>query len=194
MHGAYNSRNEHANKTQQGAMKTMAGKNETTSIDPSVFAANPKGDGAGAGEAAGGYVIDFASVPNVNEPIPPGTYNCTIVAAEPTTSKAGGNPMIKLRWRIDDEGDYHHRNIFDHLVFSPNALWRVRQVLEAIGYASNFAGAINPENLLGESATLKITVQAGNGINPETGEPYPPRNNVARVLPIGTSSKVADLL
>lgn len=167
--------------------------NKNTTIDPSVFASGD-GNAAGTDMPATGFVINFADVPDANEPVPPGTYNCTIVAAEPTTSKSGGNPMIKIRWRIDDEGDMHKRNIFDNLVFSPNALWRVRQVLEALGFANNFNGAVNPESLIGEQATLKITIQAGNGINPETGEPYPPRNNVAKVLPLGTSRKVADLL
>lgn len=168
-------------------------KNNANSIDPSVFASDDSA--AGNNDAAGmGFVIDFAKVPDAAEPLPPGTYNCTIVHAEPTTSKSGGNPMIKIRWRVDDDGEFKGRNIFDNLVFSQNALWRVRQVLEALGYAKDFNGVVNPENLLGESATLKVTIQAGNGVNPETGEPYPPRNNVAKVLPIGTARKVADLL
>lgn len=169
-------------------------KNTPQSIDPSVFANDAPKEALDQAIAGTGFVIDFASVQDASKPVPPGMYNCTIVAAEPTISKAGNNPMIRLRWRIDDDGDYYHRNIFDHLVFSPAALWRVRQVLQAIGYANNFAGEVNPENLLGESATLQVTIQAGNGTNPETGEPYPPRNNVAKVLPIGTSQKVADLL
>lgn len=172
----------------------MPSKNNDQTIDPSVFAS---GDDAATGDTiklpAGGFVVNFAEIPDANEPVAPGTYDCTIVAAEPTTSKAG-NPMIKIRWRIDDEGPAHHRNIFDNLVFTPAALWRVRQVLEALGFASNFAGNVNPESLIGEAATLKITIQAGNGNNPETGEPYPPRNNVAKVSKIGTSRKVADLL
>lgn len=160
-------------------------------IDDSVFASGNNDETVDM--PAGGFRINFADVPDASEPVAPGTYNATIVHAEPKTS-TNGNPMIAIRWRIDDEGDYHKRNIFDNLVFAPNALWRVRQVLEALGYAKNFDGAVNPESLLGESATLKVTIQAGNGINPETGEPYPPRNNVAKVLPAGTSRKVADLL
>jgi len=169
-------------------------KNNDT-IDPSVFA---KGnDGAATGDTvklpAGGFVVNFAEIPDADQPIAAGTYNATIVAAEPTISQAG-NPMIKIRWRIDDEGPAHKRNIFDNLVFTPAALWRVRQVLTALGFADNFNGAVNPESLIGESATLKLVIQAGNGINPETGEAYPPRNSVAKVTKLGTSRKVADLL
>lgn len=163
--------------------------NKNTPIDPNVFA----NDDSAVVLQAGDFVIDFGTIPATAEPIPAGTYNCTIVHAGPAISKSG-NPMIKLRWRVDDAGEYWHRTIFDNLVFTAAALWRVRQTLEALGYASTFKGEINPENLLGESAMLQITVQAGNGINPETGEPYPARNSVAKVLPLGASRKVADLL
>ena len=167
-------------------------KNTPQAIDPSVFA-NDDDSGSDAQLPAGGFVIDFSSVPDSAAPVAAGTYNCTIVHAAPALSKAG-NLMIKIRWRIDDDGEYNRRLIFDNLVFSPNALWRIRQVLEALGYAKDFNGEIRPESLLGESATLKITIQAGNGVNPETGEPYPPRNNVAKVLPAGSARKVDDLL
>lgn len=169
-------------------------KNNNDTIDPSVFASgDDAGKPAGTDMPAGGFVVNFAEIPDADQPVAAGTYNATIVAAEPTTSQAG-NPMIKIRWRIDDEGPAHKRNIFDNLVFTPAALWRVRQVLTALGYADNFNGNVNPESLIGESATIKLVIQAGNGINPETGEAYPPRNSVAKVTKLGTSRKVADLL
>lgn len=166
-------------------------KNKPQPIDMGVFADDAETRGNATG--TGGYSIDFSTVPDTDKPIPPGKYNATIVHAEPKTSKAG-NPMIAIRWRIDDEGEYYHRNIFDNLVFSQNALWRVRQVLLAVGFSTTFNGDVNPESLLGESATLTVTIQAGKGINEETGEPYPPRNSISKVEPIGNSAKVADLL
>jgi len=174
----------------------MAIKKVTAEIDPSVFANDDNRDpyGNSALDGASPFVIDFASVPKGDEPVPAATYGCTIVHAEATTSKSSGNPMISLRWRIDDDGEYYHRTIFDQLVFTQAALWRVRQLLEALGYADTFKGEINPESLLGESATLQVVIQAGKGVNPETQEPYPPRNSVKRYLPAGTSQQVADLL
>lgn len=102
--------------------------------------------------------------------------------------------MIALQLRINDEGDYHKRIIFDQLVFTQTALWRVRQFLEALGWASTFKGTVDPESLLGEPLTVQTTVQASDKINAETGEPYPPKASVKRYLPAGTSQKVADLL
>lgn len=166
--------------------------NKSAEIDPSVFA-DTREYPSDTPDGSNPFVIDFAQVASGNEPVPAGTYNVTIVAAEPTTSK-NGNAMIKLRHRINDEGDHHKRIIFDQLVFTQGALWRVRQLLEALGYDDTFKGEVNPENLLGEQLVIKVTVQAGNGVNPETGEPYAPKNNVAKYLPAGTSQKVADLL
>jgi hypothetical protein len=177
--------------------KTKAKRNVPVPIDPSVFANDDKRDPYGNSALEGAsdaFVIDFATVPKGDEPIPAGTYNATIVHAEPTTSKSSGNPMIALRWRIDDDGEYYHRTLFDQLVFTQSALWRVRQLLEALGYAEDFKGEIKPESLLGESATLQVTIQAGKGVNPETQEPYSPRNSVKKYLPVGTSQQVADLL
>lgn len=166
-------------------------KNGPQAIDMGVFADDA--EQSGAGNASGGFSIDFSTVPDTDKPIAPGKYNATIVHAEAKESKAG-NPMIALRWRIDDEGEYEKRNIFDNLVFSQNALWRVRQVLLAVGFSTTFNGDVNPESLLGESATLTVTIQAGKGVNTETGEPYPPRNSITKVEPLGARAKVADLL
>lgn len=165
--------------------------NKNNPIDPSVFASGD--NGGNVDMPAGGFVVNLAEIPDAAEPVPAGVYNATIVHAEPKVSKSG-NAMIALRWRIDDEGPAHKRIIFDNLVNTETALWHVREVLLAIGYAKSFDGSINPEALLGESATLTVTIQAGNGVNPETGEAYPPRNNVKKVAKLGTSRKVADLL
>src|ERR1051325_4964372 len=174
----------------------MSSKNKPEPIDPSLFV-DPMGGEDYKGDATDtpetGFVIDFAKVPDISAPVPAGQYDATIVKAEAGISKAG-NPMIKLRWRIDDDGEYYHRQIFDNLVFTETALWRVRQFLAAIGYASDFKGEINPENLLGESAIIALTIQAGEGINPETQEPYPPRNSISKVLPLGSRRTVDDLL
>lgn len=165
-------------------------KNQPMAINPDVFADDSE---LPATATSGTYVIDFAKVSDPNELIDAGRYNCTIVHAEPKMSK-NNNPMIAIRWRIDDDGKWYHRTIFDNLVFTENALWKVRQVLSALGFDKTFSGEITPESLLGESATLVVTVKAGEGIDQETGEPYPAKNNISKVLPIGNRRVVEDLL
>lgn len=167
----------------------ITARNRAAAINPDVFAADDEGNAT----ADNPFVIDFAEVPASDVPVPAGTYQVTVAAARPATSKAN-NPMIALQLRIEDDGDYYKRIIFDQLVFTQAALWRVRQFLEALGWASTFKGTVDPESLLGEQLTVQTTVQASDKINPETGELYPPKASVKRYLPAGTSQKVADLL
>lgn len=175
----------------------MPTKNQPQQIDPSVFAS--EGDVPVDMEATG-FSIDFSTVPTEEELIPAGKYDATIANAEATASKAG-NPMIKLRWKIRS-GDYEGRTVFDQLVFiTPTGDWnqdyplrKIKEFLLAIGYSTTFSGQLNPESLIGESCVIKVKVDAGKGINPETQEPYPSKNAVANYEKAGSRRKVDDLL
>lgn len=129
-------------------------------------------------------VIDFSEVKGI-EPVPAGQYLATIVHAENKTSNAG-NEMINLRWKIEadskEEGD--GRIIFDAMVFTENALFRVKRTMQAIGFGKKFKGEVHPEDLLGKSALLTVDIQPSDQIDPETDEPYPPRNRVKNIKPI----------
>lgn len=132
--------------------------------------------------------IDFSDVQGL-EPIPQGLYPCSIVFAEAGMSQSE-NPKIDLRWKVE-EGEYADRMIFDTLSFHPKALFRTKAVLQALGWAKDFAGDVDVEDLLGASATLSVTIEDSTGTD-EFGEPYPPRNRVVKVKPTGQSVK--DLL
>lgn len=174
----------------------MAPKNTPQAIDPSVFA----NDDQAVEMPSSGFSIDFSSVPTEEELIPIGKYAATIANAEAAVSKAG-NPMIKLRWKISD-GDYAGRTVFDQLVFiTPTGDWnadyplrKIKGFLLAIGYAQDFKGDLNSENLIGESCVIKVKVDAGKGINPETQARYADKNAVAAYEPAGSRRKVDDLL
>lgn len=151
----------------------------------------------------GSFVVDL-TVPMVQELLPKGDYNATIVSAKPTVAKSG-NPMIELRWRIDG-GDFDQRSIFDFLVFTrPTGDWnkdfplrRIRSLVDTIGTHVLTNGAIDCEKLLGESCVLNVVQvdgkRNGNTINPETGEAYPMQNNVSAYKPAGSLRTVDDLL
>jgi hypothetical protein len=93
-----------------------------------------------------------------------------------------GNDKIDLQWLIE-EGDHAERIIFDTLVWHPKALFRIKQTLIAFGYEADFAGAVEAEELIGQTALLIIDIESSTQIDEATGEPYPPRNRVKRVLP-----------
>jgi len=176
----------------------MPSKNTPQEIDPAVFASD---DNTQVDMPSTGYAIDFASVPDQQELIVKGTYEAVIKNAEPVMSKTSGNPMIKLRWQIAD-GEYEGRTVFDQLVFTrPTGDWnadfplrKIKELLLAIGYDARFGGQVIPENLIGERCMITVKIDQGKGMNPETGEPYPPKNAVASYATATSRRKVDDLL
>src|SRR5258706_16425060 len=181
--------------------KRPKSKNTPLPIDPNLFTDEvPSNDVA---LPSTGFVVDL-TVPMVQELLPEGDYNATIVHAEPAIARASGNPMIKLRWRIDG-GAYDQRSIFDFLVFKvPTGDWnsdfparRIKLLVETLGNHIAPSGAINPELLLGESCVIHVVVKKQSGVNAETGEPYPEQNSIGgntSYKPAGSIRKVDDLL
>jgi len=138
---------------------------------------------------AGSFVIDFGEIAGF-EPVPEGVYDAEIVQAIPGMSKSN-NPKITLQWRVLS-GDEENRRIFQDLSFHPKALFATKAVLIGLGFDSNFQGEIDPEELIGLNAELVVAVETSDVINPQTNEPYPPRNVVKKVT--SGASGVSDLL
>lgn len=133
--------------------------------------------------------IDFSNVQGL-EPIPAGTYEAEVVEAKEGVSRTE-NPKIDLRWKILG-GSQDGRVVFDTLAFSPNALWRVKNTLLGLGFSKDFTGDVTPEDLIGRSATIMVTIETSDQIDPETGEPYPPRNRISKVKALaGAKAKAA---
>jgi hypothetical protein len=105
-----------------------------------------------------------------------------IVAAEVGESKKGF-AKIDLRWKVL-EGEFEGRQIFDSMSFHPDALWKTKAVLKALNFPDDFAGEVGPEDLLNRQATVYVSVETGR-IDPATQEPYPDRNRVVKVKPLG---------
>lgn len=67
--------------------------------------------------------------------VPPGDYTLRVIDAAEDTSKEG-NDMIRLRLRVihDDDGR-EGPVLFDYLVITPKAAWKIDQFLAACGHA-----------------------------------------------------------
>lgn len=141
----------------------------------------------------------FIDMENVKEPpqIVPGRYNAVIKNAKPSRSKAG-NGVMTVQWTLtDNEGEaaqFNGRTVFDPVTWSDNTMQRVKAFLQAIGIDPSFKGAPTPDMLIGERATLTLTIRPGSGINEATGEKWPDRPNVAAYLPYGSSEDLASIL
>jgi hypothetical protein len=126
----------------------------------------------------GGMAIDFSDVPDLG-PVPNGTYEASVVSAKPGVSNSG-YPKIDVAWKVED-GEYEGRQIFDTIAFHPNALPMTKRKLLNMGFPEDFSGEIETEDLLGITAHLVVTVEQSTQINPDTGEPYDPRNKINRI-------------
>lgn len=72
------------------------------------------------------FAVDLTQVKDL-APVPNGRYLASIVEAVPGQS-AAGNPKIVLSYRIED-GDQEGRVVRDHLTFTANTMFRVKQLL-----------------------------------------------------------------
>lgn len=141
----------------------------------------------------------YIDIENTKEPpaITPGRYNAVIKNAKPSRSKAG-NGVMTVQWTLtDNTGDaeqFNGRTVFDPITWSENTMRRVKAFLLAIGIDPSFKGAPRPDALIGERATLTLTIEPASGLDPKTGEPYPERARVSAYLPYGSSEDLASIL
>jgi hypothetical protein len=88
--------------------------------------------------------------------IPPGEYLIGVTAAEEKTSK-NGHPQVALDLEIL-EGELKGRGVKDWVTVTERAMWRVKQVLVAIGYPNADSGEVDLEapKMIGGKAVITI--------------------------------------
>lgn len=88
--------------------------------------------------------------------IPPGEYLVGVTAAEEKTSK-NGYPQVALDLEIL-EGELKGRGVKDWLTVTERAMWRVKQVLVAIGYPGAESGELDLQaaQMIGGKARITI--------------------------------------
>ncbi len=130
--------------------------------------------------------IDFSQVEDL-KPIPEGVYLATVTAAKAGKSKAG-NDKIDITWKVE-EGEFEGRNIFDTMTFTEKSMYRVKATLLGLGFDETFSGEIVPDDLVGKTASIVVTIEQNEGqVDPDTGEPYSPRNRVKKVKPVSAAT------
>lgn len=137
----------------------------------------------------GALSVDFSAIADLG-PIAAGVYEASIASAKPGVSLSG-HPKIDTAWKVE-EGDFEGRQIFDTLAFHPNALPMTKRKLLQLGFPEDFSGEIDPEDLIGVTATITVSIEKSQQVNPETGEPYSDRNRINRIS--GGTVDVSSLL
>lgn len=114
--------------------------------------------------------LDFSNVPS-REPLEEGIYTLTIAKVEETTAKSSGNPMLAVEYDVMGcEG----RKLFDNFVLTDKALWKLKELLDALGMDTSVMVELDPNELVGLQVQAKVVQEEYNG---ETV------NRVKKILP-----------
>lgn len=107
-------------------------------------------------------VLNLAGVKTTFEPVPAGNYDVSIVKAESTLAKSSGKPMIAVQYRIGD-GEHEGRVLFDNFSLQPQALWKLKTLLEALEWGGTEEDGLefHPDELIGAQLTVAVAVEPG---------------------------------
>ena len=99
--------------------------------------------------------------------VTPGVYKMEVASAADKTSQ-NGNAMIKLVCKIQLQDGSAGPEVWDHLVFTPKAAWKIDQFLASIGKATIPGEDINVDaiDLIGSVGVALIGEEPGQ-TNPE---------------------------
>ena len=120
--------------------------------------------------------LDFSNVTGGNfEPIPAGDYVLEIENIEEQVSKAGNN-MLNITFNVA-EGEYAGRKIFEFYVLTEKALWKMKDLLIALGIDTEGQVDIDIDDLEGEMFIGNVEIQEQKG--------YEPSNKINTHKPLG---------
>lgn len=91
-------------------------------------------------------------------PAPAGDYLCELIKVEEASTNAG-DEMWKLRWEII-EGQSKGKKIFDNMVFSDNAMKRVKLILSRLGLDVSGEIDLVPETILRKRAIVTVEIES----------------------------------
>lgn len=136
--------------------------------------------------------VNFAGVQDQKkfDPAPPGVYVLKVTDYKETTVKSGDNAGADMiTWTheiVSDDKDLNNRKVWDVMVFTDKALFRLKGFLKALGYEvddSEDAQDVDfdPDTVLGEEFRARLSVEPKSK-DPVTGKEYPAKNKIARFL------------
>lgn len=103
--------------------------------------------------------VDFEGVESGGFNLADGTYVAEIASAEEKESSEG-NPMVLVKWKVKGK----NVTLFDNLSLLPQALWRLKTMLEAIGVeVPDSAMDVDLDDLEGQSCKLEVTNETYEG-------------------------------
>jgi hypothetical protein len=111
-----------------------------------------------------------------------GKYKVEIEGAELKFSDRSKNEYIRLKCRVKLSDGTNGSTIYDNMVFTPKAAWKIDQVREALGFAiiPNEDASVEPEHLVGRTGTVIVELNDDTGyheiaswMSPKSSAPAP---------------------
>lgn len=104
-----------------------------------------------------------------------GDYSAVLLTVEDGFSNNTGNPM--QTWQIECYRDDGKKQVIKEYVVIPGALFKVKQLAQALGKADDFnTGQFQPEDHIGASFTAALVIEESEG--------YDDKNKVGRYKPL----------
>lgn len=101
--------------------------------------------------------LDFSSVPS-REILEEGVYTALIKKVEQKTSSTG-KPMILVLFEETEKKS----GIFENYVIDPNCLWKLKELLDALGFDTSTSCDFDPADLEGQFVKIKVIQDEYNG-------------------------------
>lgn len=107
--------------------------------------------------------VDFEGVESGGRSCPDGTYPAVIDEVEEKESQSSGQPMLVVKWKIT-EGKNKGTMLWDNLSLQPQALWRLKGLLEALGEdVPDSSMEVDIGDLEGKEAMITVTNEKFEG-------------------------------
>jgi hypothetical protein len=102
-------------------------------------------------------VLNEAELKAQRGTIEPGECDFEVVVAEETTSKASGQPMLKLQLKVWDKNG-REGFVFDYI--TADAQWKIKNLCDAIGHSDLYlSGTVHQGSLVGQCGKAMIKIQ-----------------------------------
>ena len=108
--------------------------------------------------------VDFEGVESGGgRPVPDGNYNAFISKITEEEGQNSGEPYLHAVWKIQG-GKCDGATIHDNISLQPQSLWRLRTILECIGYeVEDGPMDIDPADILEEVCGIEVTNEEYEG-------------------------------
>ena len=117
---------------------------------------------AGPAKRRGGISVDFTGVESGGgRAVPDGDYLLEVVGVEEKES-GDGNPYLAWKWKIA-EGPLKGATIYDNTSLQPQALWRLKTLLECMGVEAAGKMSLNPEAYKGKFCGASVANETYQG-------------------------------